>query len=709
MAPVTTSPQASPFLALRARKPRPLRVLLVQLPIQELAFRRVRGNELVAPGYLKASAEQWAVETGRARELEVAILPREVVDRLGDRALARAIASHAPDVVGFSLFLWNSARTVALARALKKLLPEVAVLVGGPEVTRDNPWCVADPGVDLGVVGEGERTFSELLGWLFGEGTSLERIAGLAIPARTGLPLLSQQREGGVRYTEARPAIELTHVPSPYLSGAIQVEFDRSIGVETLRGCPFKCSFCYYYKQFAKTNAFPRGWLQDHFRFARDHGVKELFFLDPTLNARPRFSEFLDEVIAANEDRALELHAELVADMVDEKIADKLGRANVKQVEVGLQSANMKVLKTVNRMCDLERFTRGATLLDRRGIVVKTDLIIGLPEDTEESCRASIDWVRERKLDADVQVFHLMVLPGTELREKADDFGYERLLRPPYYATRTRWMDEAAMRRLIEYAGQVFEVEFDPPARALLGAPLDAGGTGYWSRATLDTRVVSDEATARERGREAAEHAANALTVIVKTRDVEGDLGKACAFLEELARANPHATLDVAVAAPGPYSMGALSALKAAAATPEAYLNGYHRFQVPPGTLVSTRISALLDADRPLDDDFLEELEAVVPVTYERTVRDWDELDQVTRDYPGRSIKLRRSGALASVPSEAVVARLLTRLEDDPDSIYFESAEDARAWDREARGEEPEGAAPEALLEASLPLAVARS
>src|SRR4029077_20885949 len=116
----------------------------------------------------------------------------------------------------------------------------------------------------------------------------------------------------------------------------------------------------------------------------------------------------------------------------------------------------------------------------RRGIVVKTDLIIGLPEDDERSIRSSIDWVRERELDADVQVFHLMVLPGTELREKADVLGYERLRRPPYYATRSRSIDEAAMRRLIEHAVSIVEVEFDPPARPLVGART-AGGEGYWT------------------------------------------------------------------------------------------------------------------------------------------------------------------------------------------------------------------------------------
>ena len=189
-----------PLAALRARRPDPLRVLLVQLPIQELVFRRVRGNELVAPGYLKASMEK-----SLGARVEVEILPRALVDRLGDAALAQAIAAREPDVVGFSLFLWNSARSVALAARVKELLPDSVVVVGGPEVTRDNPWCVTAPGIDVGVVGEGERTLEELLRWTLGEGpAALELMRGLALPP------LDSLRSDPVRYTEARPAIELS-------------------------------------------------------------------------------------------------------------------------------------------------------------------------------------------------------------------------------------------------------------------------------------------------------------------------------------------------------------------------------------------------------------------------------------------------------------------------------------------------------------------
>ncbi|MBI3725343.1 radical SAM protein, partial [bacterium] len=594
------------------------------------------------------------------------------------------------------------------------LLPELAVVVGGPEVTKDNPWCVASPGVDLGVVGEGEATLSGLVSWILGEGPEgLERIAGLAIPERSLEPArgrpLPLEGEPRVVFTEARPAIELASVPSPYLSGAISPDFDRAISVETLRGCPFKCSFCYYYKQFAKVNAFPKGWLQAHFDYAREHGVRELFFLDPTLNARARFSEFLDEVVRANEDGELELHAELVADMVDEKIADKLARANVKGVECGLQSANPKALAAVNRVADFARFERGVSLMGARGIVVKTDLIIGLPEDDEASVRRSIEWVRERKLDASIQVFHLMVLPGTELREKADELGYERLRRPPYYATRSRWMDEDAMRRLIEHASRVFEVEFDPPARALLGAATAsdaarAAGEGaplpYWSKATFEPRLFSTDESAREAGRAAKETAANAMTVVVRSQDLGRDARRAGAFLSEIARGNPHATIDVVVDAPGPFPISLLAELKEAAGTPLAYKNGYDRFQGSEGTLVSTRVSVLANADTSLDSAFLEELERVVPLTHMKTAQSFSELSDFLDAMDGRSVALDRAGALGEAPRDEVLSRLRERLRDDPDSLYFLSREDARAWDEGARGQTPEDAPPEIELPA---------
>lgn len=689
----------------RRGRDRPLRILIAQLPIPELSFRRVRANEPIAPGYLKASLERGAAADGRARAVEVEILPNELVDRLGDRALALEVARREPDVLGISLFLWNSSRSVALARAARALRPELAVVVGGPEVTQDNPWCVADPAVDVGIVGEGEGTFGELVAWLLGEGPpELERIAGLAIPARSrrGLPLAGAP---AVHHTPSRPAVDLATVPSPYLSGAIAPAWDGYMSVETLRGCPFKCSFCYYYKQFAKTQPFPRGWLQDHFRFAREHGMRELFFLDPTLNARPHFGEFLDEVARANEGGALDLHAELVADMVDERIADKLARANVKAVEVGLQSTNPVALKATNRMCDLDRFHAGVQRMAKRGITVQTDIIIGLPEDDAASVARSVEWVRARDLGAMVQVFHLMLLPGTELRERSGEFGYEFLRRPPYYATRTKWMDEPALRRAMEDASEAFGLDFDPPARPPVGAPaapdarrLEAARAhapgSYWSRTTCEPARFPSESAAREAGLAAGESAANAFAVTVRTRDLAADAGRAAAFLDGVVARNAHASVDVVVETERPCVVADLAALKSAAATPEAYLNGYDRFKVEPGTIVSTRVSVLA---RGRDLAAFESLEAVVPVIYGLPARSEGELETFLDAHPERLVLVERAGDLAGADRDRLCARLAQLVDDDADALSFATPEDARAWEV-ARGRDPAAAPPDVEL-----------
>jgi hypothetical protein len=276
---------------------------------------------------------------------------------------------------------------------------------------------------------------------------------------------------------------------------------------------------------------------------------------------------------------------------------------------------------------------------------------------------------------------------------------------PPYYATRTRWMDEGGMRRVIARAGEVFELEFDPHARPLLGAPAapdarraDAGAAG-WSRTTFDARLHESDALARAAGERAGECAANALTVLVRSSDLPRDLGRATAFLEALAARNPHATLDVVVEARGPYPLDALAALKAAAATPEAYLNGYDRFQVEPGTLVSTRVSVIAGEDQHENPAFYADLEQVVPVVYATTAQSESELELFMEEHAGQAILVGRAGALKEAPRDAVLARLRELAGDDPDALYFASAEDARAWER-LDGRDPAHAPPELELPA---------
>src|SRR5262245_57453807 len=128
-----------------------LRVLLMQLPVPN----NPATNVPLAAGYLKAHAHA----CGLLDRAEIDILPRTLADSAGDALLVEAIAARRPELLGISLYTWNSERSLAIAARVKARLPGLLIVVGGPEVQRDNDWVLRHPAVDVAVIGEGEQTF----------------------------------------------------------------------------------------------------------------------------------------------------------------------------------------------------------------------------------------------------------------------------------------------------------------------------------------------------------------------------------------------------------------------------------------------------------------------------------------------------------------------------------------------------------------------
>lgn len=105
-----------------------MKVILVQLPVPDNRFT----NLPLALGYLKAMADAAALPG-----VQVELLEAPVQNRAGDALLVDTILSHDPDLVGFSLYTWNSSRVLSLARDLKRMAPEVLLVGGGPEINYD--------------------------------------------------------------------------------------------------------------------------------------------------------------------------------------------------------------------------------------------------------------------------------------------------------------------------------------------------------------------------------------------------------------------------------------------------------------------------------------------------------------------------------------------------------------------------------------------
>ncbi|NTW04186.1 MAG: hypothetical protein HGA19_23445, partial [Oscillochloris sp.] len=258
----------------------PLRVLLAQLPVPN----NPALNTPLAAGYLKAYAEL----RGLGDQARIEILPRAITDHAGDAALVAAIVTRTPDMLGLSLYTWNSERSLALAHRVKQHLPALIVVVGGPEVQLDNGWVLTHPAVDVAVIGEGEQAFAELLEQVaLAHHSSLQSI----IDHVHAIPGLAICDGGELVFTGERPALpNLAVLPSPYLAGYLELPLDGMQMVEISRWCPYPCSFCLYGRTMGPrlgSRYFGLDRVLAEIAWGRARGVGRVHFVEANLNLLP--------------------------------------------------------------------------------------------------------------------------------------------------------------------------------------------------------------------------------------------------------------------------------------------------------------------------------------------------------------------------------------------------------------------------------------
>jgi radical SAM superfamily enzyme YgiQ (UPF0313 family) len=501
------------------------RILLAQLPIPPLGPAPIRGNVPLAAAYLQLFAES----RGLGGFYDIHIIPDTQTNVLGDLALVDAIAECRPWMVGFTCYLWNIERTLWIARELKRRQPEVLVVLGGPEITADNAWVLESPECDYAVIGEGEQTFANLLLALLDEPAPPVPIAGLYVPPPSG-PRFQPSHLPAFR----TPMADFDRLGSPYLAGILDAADEQMLLLETTRGCVFKCKFCYYPKSYDRQYYLSPESIRASLRHAQERGVREVFLLDPTLNQRKDFSDFLRLLIEGNPGRTFSYFGELRAEGVTPQTAHLLAEANFTEVEVGLQSVGPEAMSLMDRRNNLRAFERGVRAMRAEGIRVKVDLIIGLPGDTVESIRHGLHYLHEGDLCDEVQVFNLAVLPGTAFRHEAAALGLVHQPRPPYYVLQTPTLARTDFFRLMHEAQDLFGVEFDAQPRPV----LDFSSDDHSCR-MLCVDLDEEPLPAAPRLQ------AQAFTLWLRGRRPERRENDISALLRQILSANPFTTLQV--------------------------------------------------------------------------------------------------------------------------------------------------------------------
>jgi len=419
------------------------KVLLTQFAIPNFYTLEYTSNVHLAPGYLVGYVQKDFPET------EFIITPRIYTDLLSEEAFVKYAVEQKPDLMLFSLYLWNIEKSLRVVKAIKKLLPKVEFLFGGPEVNPDNRFLLESEQFSQGIVGEGEIAFKDFL-----SGKDHNEIAGF----------LTKDSYNNFKTLRTDYSAET----NPYLSGLIETRPDETMFFETVRGCPFNCSFCYYNKVYDKIIPVGFNHLEDIFSYARAHDFKELFILDPTFNVQPNFEEILDKLIVLNSDHRFKISTELRADFLSDEQIEKLKKINLVEAEIGLQTTNEKALDLMGRSRRISETIERTKKMQEAGVSCKVDLIIGLPGDTLKGFKRSIDAVYEANIADAIQVFRLAVLSGTDFSNRRKELGLTAQKTPPYYLESTPTFSSSDIREAIEYTKDKLDISLYPIPAYLL-------------------------------------------------------------------------------------------------------------------------------------------------------------------------------------------------------------------------------------------------
>jgi len=353
------------------------------------------------------------------------VLLREfsINDRL-DRIAGELYEAKA-DVIGFSCYIWNLKEIVALIRQLHPVCPNVKFVVGGPEVSFETEeFLLKHSEVDAVVIGDGEKTFLELLTTWAG-GDDLSHVSGIA-----------WNKNGKIVTNPLRPASsDLNGLPDPYTE---KEDFTgRLVYVETTRGCPFNCQYCLS-STFQGVRFLEPERFRVMFRQILKKGARTIKFVDRTFNANKRHAlRILDIVREESEcfpdSQQIRVHCEMAGELFDDEWMDyfRAYPRGLIQLEIGVQSTHNLTLKLVSRPQNFEEWRKYIPVMQTLGIPLHLDLIVGLPEENWTNFRTSFNDVYRVK-PAMLQLGFLKVLKGSGLRLQSKHYGLVYTPDPPY-------------------------------------------------------------------------------------------------------------------------------------------------------------------------------------------------------------------------------------------------------------------------------------
>ena len=363
-------------------------------------------------------------------ELQASAVIAEFDINLRPLDIAEALLARQPKIIGLGIYIWNVAETTEVVAIIKRVRPDIKIILGGPEVSYETEAQEIVRLANHVITGEGDLKFAEVCRALLSDQGASE----LPKIIRAELP-------------------DFSRIALPYDFYADADIAHRIVYVEASRGCPFTCEFCLSSLDIP-VRAVPLDKFLGEMQKLLDRGLKQFKFVDRTFNLNIGTSKAILEFFLARHQPGNFYHFEMIPDRLPVELREIIAKfpPGVLQFEVGIQTFNPEVGHNISRRQNYDRLADNFNFLrNNTRVHIHADLIVGLPGETLESFAAGFD-----RLIAlgpqEIQVGILKRLRGTPIVRHDSEWQMVYKDQPPYEILQNRLIDFATMQRLRRFA-----------------------------------------------------------------------------------------------------------------------------------------------------------------------------------------------------------------------------------------------------------------
>jgi len=336
-----------------------------------------------------------------------------------DQRLADVIVQDSPSIVGMTIHTPAYAERVRLAKYIRERLPKALLIAGGHHPSAEPAHLLQNSDFDVCAIGEGERTLLQIAQTEKQEtGDWLQDVQGIVY-----------KQGNKIIHTQPRqPVADLDSLPFPahHLLGLEDYAPHPNIGVKgasilTYRGCPMRCAFCYNPQGYTVRRHSPTRVVDEMTWVVKEFDVRGFNFYDNLFGlSREHTLAACEEIIRRKLDVVWGCWT--AGDLIDAELAEKMREAGCIHVGFGAESGDDEILTKAQRGFTSAQHQAGIHAIKNAGLKVEVFFMIGLPGESEESIRRTVEFAKHCGSDYVCLSLH-RPYPGTAVWNHPQEFG----------------------------------------------------------------------------------------------------------------------------------------------------------------------------------------------------------------------------------------------------------------------------------------------